>query len=176
MGCCRRPTWCSRVLRAARLLDTCFHKYIVGPCLEAVILSGLCTLGMLVLRLAYALMIGTLVVVLALIPVVGAAVGAFMILSVSPAQAVLFLVFLVILQQLEGNLIYPRVVGSSVGLPGLWVLAAVTVFGALFGVPGMFLGVPLAAAYCAISAAVHSREERAAQSAAHTHEKTEASP
>ena len=88
--------------------------------------------------------------VTALIPVVGAylgaAVGAFMVFTVNPLQAVFFVVFLVILQQLEGNLIYPRVVGASIGLPGLWVLAAVTIGGSVFGVGGMLLGVPLAAA------------------------------
>ena len=94
-------------------------------------------------------MIGTLVGALALLPIVGAylaaALGAFMILTVNPLQAVGFLIFLVILQQLEGNLIYPRVVGSSVGLPGIWVLAAVTVGGGLGGIVGMLLAVPTAA-------------------------------
>jgi hypothetical protein len=95
-------------------------------------------------------MIGALVGFTALIPVagayIGAGVGAFMILTVDPFQALVFLIFLVILQQLEGNLIYPKVVGSSLGLPGIWVLAAVTVGGGIMGVGGMLLGVPLAAA------------------------------
>ena len=132
------------------VVDDCFHRYIVGQCLEAVIIGALCALGMAALRLPYATMIGTLVGFTALIPVagayIGAAVGAFMILTVNPIQAVVFLIFLVILQQLEGNLIYPRVVGSSMGLPGIWVLAAVTVGGGIMGVMGMLLGVPLAAA------------------------------
>ena len=105
---------------------------------------------MLLLRLPYATMIGTLVGFTALVPIVGAyigaLVGAFMILVISPIKAVIFLVFLIILQQLEGNLIYPHVVGSSIGLPGVWVLAAVTVGGGLLGIMGMLLGVPLAAA------------------------------
>ena len=126
------------------------HRYIVGQCIEAVIIGVLCTLGMSLLRLPYATMIGALVAFTALIPVagayIGAFVGAFMILTVNPIQAVIFLVFLVILQQLEGNLIYPRVVGSSMGLPGIWVLAAVTVGGGIMGIGGMLLGVPLAAA------------------------------
>ena len=109
----------------------------------------LCALGMAVLRLPYGVMIGALVAFTALIPVagayIGAGVGAFMILTVDPFQALIFIVFLVILQQLEGNLIYPRVVGSSMGLPGIWVLAAVTVGGGIAGVAGMLLGVPLAA-------------------------------
>lgn len=133
-----------------KVLNDCFHRYIVGQCTEAVILGLLCTLGMLLLRLPYATMIGALVAFTALIPVagayIGAGVGAFMILTVSPIKALVFLVFLVILQQLEGNLIYPRVVGSSMGLPGVWVLAAVTVGGGLMGISGMLLGVPLTAA------------------------------
>ena len=132
------------------ILDDCFHRYIVGQCTEAVILGGLCSLGMLILRLPYALMVGALVAFTALIPVagayIGAGVGAFMILTVDPLKALVFLIFIVVLQQLEGNLIYPRVVGSSMGLPGIWVLAAVTVGGGLAGILGMLLGVPLAAA------------------------------
>ena len=118
--------------------------------MEAVILGTLCTLGMLVLRLPYATMVGTLIAFTALIPVAGAyiggAAGALMIFSVSPAKALIFLIFLVILQQLEGNLIYPKVVGSSLGLPAIWVLAAVTIGGGIMGIGGMLLGVPIAAA------------------------------
>ncbi|MBR5509137.1 MAG: AI-2E family transporter, partial [Lachnospiraceae bacterium] len=117
---------------------------------EAVILGTLCALGMTVLRLPYAAMVGALIAFTALIPVVGAfiggGVGAFVILMESPVQALIFLIFLIVLQQLEGNLIYPRVVGSSIGLPGLWVLAVVTIGGGVFGVLGMLLGVPIAAA------------------------------
>ena len=139
----------SRLVYFLHILDDCFHRYIVGQCTEAVILGALCALGMGILRLPYALMVGALVAFTALIPVagayIGAGVGAFMILTVDPIKALIFLVFLVILQQLEGNLIYPRVVGSSMGLPGIWVLAAVTVGGGLAGILGMLLGVPLAA-------------------------------
>ena len=107
-------------------------------------------LGMMIIRLPYATMIGALIGFTALIPVagayIGAFVGAFMILTVAPVKALIFLVFIVVLQQLEGNLIYPRVVGSSLGLPAIWVLAAVTVGGGVLGVPGMLLGVPLTAA------------------------------
>ena len=106
--------------------------------------------GMTVFRFPYAMMIGTLIGFTALIPIagayIGAAVGAVMILTVSPLKALLFLLFIVVLQQLEGNLIYPKVVGSSIGLPALWVLAAVTVGGGLMGILGMLLGVPIAAA------------------------------
>ena len=139
-----------RVTYFLHILDDCFHRYIVGQCTEAVILGALCALGMVILRLPYALMVGALVAFTALIPVagayIGAGVGAFMILTVDPMKALIFLIFLVILQQLEGNLIYPKVVGSSMGLPGIWVLAAVTIGGGLAGVLGMLLGVPLAAA------------------------------
>ena len=132
------------------ILDDCFHRYIVGQCIEAVILGALCTIGMWIFRLPYALMVGALVGFTALIPVagayIGAGVGAFMILMVDPFKALIFLIFILVLQQLEGNLIYPKVVGSSMGLPGIWVLAAVTIGGGLAGILGMFLGVPLAAA------------------------------
>lgn len=133
-----------------RTMDESFHSFIVGQCMEAVILGCLCMGGMLLFRLPYAAMVGCLVGFTALIPVagayIGAAVGAFMIFTVSPVKAAVFIVFLVVLQQLEDNLFYPRVVGSSVGLPGIWVLAAVTVGGGVLGVGGMLLGVPLAAA------------------------------
>ena len=135
---------------AITVLNDCFHRYIVGQCTEAVILGVLCLVGMLILRLPYATMISALVAFTALIPVagayIGAAVGAFMILTVSPVKALIFLIFLVILQQVEGNLIYPKVVGSSLDLPPIWVLAAVTVGGGVLGIPGMLLGVPITAA------------------------------
>ena len=145
-----KPNWYSKLRYTLNIFDDCFHRYIVGQCTEAVILGVLCVLGMWVLRLPYAAMIGALIAFTALIPVAGAyiggALGAFMILTVSPVKAIIFVVFLVILQQLEGNIIYPRVVGSSMGLPGIWVLAAVTVGGGVMGIPGMLLGVPIAAA------------------------------
>ena len=129
--------------------NDCFRKYIVGQCIEAVILGALCTLGMWILQLPYAAMVGALIAVTALIPVagayIGAGVGAFMILTVDPMKALIFLIFIIVLQQLEGNLIYPRVVGSSMGLPGIWVLAAVVIGGGVMGVLGMLLGVPIAA-------------------------------
>ena len=148
-----------------QILDDCFHRYIVGQCTEAVILGALCSVGMAVLRLPYALMVGALVAFTALIPVagayIGAGVGAFMILTVDPFKAVIFLIFIVVLQQLEGNLIYPKVVGSSMGLPGIWVLAAVTVGGGLAGIVGMLLGVPLAAAlYRIVRDDVRKHEKR----------------
>ena len=132
------------------VFDDCFHRFIVGQCTEAVILGMLCMLGMMLLGLPYAPMIGALTAFCALIPIVGAflaaGVGAFLILMQSPMQALIFLIFIIVLQQLEGNLIYPHVVGSSIQLPGIWVLAAVTVGGSVMGIFGMLLGVPLAAA------------------------------
>lgn len=139
----------SKIQYVLSVLNECFHKYIVGQCTEAMILGMLCAVGMMILRIPYATMTGAVIAFTALIPIagayIGAAVGALMILTVSPVKAVVFLVFLVILQQLEGNLIYPRVVGSSLGLPAIWVLAAVTVGGGVMGIFGMLLGVPLAA-------------------------------
>lgn len=131
------------------IIDESFSSFILGQATEAVILGSLCALGMWILRLPYAGPIGALVGLTALIPIfgayIGAALGAFMIVTVDPKQAVVFLVFLVILQQLEGNLIYPKVVGSSIGLPGIWVLAAIMIGSGLGGVVGMLLGVPVAA-------------------------------
>ena len=145
-----QDSWCRKLEYVAGVIDDCFHRYIVGQCIEAVILGALCAIGMSILRLPYATMIGALVGFTALIPVAGAyiggIVGGFMILTVNPIQAIIFVGFLLILQQLEGNLIYPRVVGSSMGLPGIWVLAAGTVGGGIMGIGGMLLGVPLAAA------------------------------
>lgn len=129
------------------IVNESFRKFFVGQITEAVILGVLCTLGMLIFGFPYATMIGALIAVTALIPVagayIGAITGALMILTVSPMKALWFIVFILILQQLEGNIIYPKVVGSSIGLPGLWVLVAVTVGGGCFGVVGMLLGVPL---------------------------------
>ena len=130
-------------------LNDSFHRFIVGQCTEAVVLGVLCIIGMWIFRFPYAMMIGVLIGFTALIPIagayIGAGVGAFMILTESPLKSLLFLVFIVILQQLEGNLIYPRVVGSSIGLPGIWVLAAITIGGGLMGIPGMLLAVPIMA-------------------------------
>ena len=145
-----KPAWNEKIRYVVGIFDNSFHKFIVGQCIEAVVLGVLCIIGMTILRLPYAMMIGTLIGFTALIPVagayIGAGVGAFMILTVSPVQALIFLVFVVILQQLEGNLIYPKVVGNSIGLPGVWVLAAVTVGGGIMGITGMLLGVPTVAA------------------------------
>lgn len=157
-----KPKTREKILYVAGTVHKTFSSFIVGQCMEAVIIGSLCAVGMLVLKMPYAVMTGTVVGVTALIPVVGAyigaVIGAFMVFTVNPLQAVVFIVFLLILQQLEGNLIYPKVVGSSIGLPGMWVLAAVTVGGGVFGIGGMLLGVPLAAsAYKLLEADVEKR-------------------
>ncbi|WP_242965505.1 AI-2E family transporter [Dehalobacterium formicoaceticum] len=140
---------CQKTMYVLRTAHQSFTKFIGGQFLEAVILGTLCAIGMMILRLPYAIMTGTVIGVSALIPVIGAylgaAIGAFMIATVNPMQTVIFLVFIVILQQIEGNLIYPRVVGSSIGLPGIWVFAAVAAGGGIWGIPGIILGVPVAA-------------------------------
>lgn len=144
------PKSSERIFYVTKVLDESFHSFIVGQCIEAVVLGGLCILGMLLLQFPYAVMIGVFIGFTALIPIagayIGAGVGAIMILTVSPLQALQFLVFVVVLQQLEGNLIYPRVVGQSIGLPGIWVLTAITVGGGVLGIGGMLLAVPLFAA------------------------------
>ena len=139
----------ARLMYVLSTLNDTFSKFIIGQFTEAVILGVLCIAGMWIFRFPYAAMIGTLIGATALLPIVGAYIGGFvgfiMIVTVSPIKAVAFIFFLVILQQLEGNLIYPRVVGSSIGLPGIWVLAAVTVGGGLWGIGGMLIAVPTAA-------------------------------
>lgn len=144
-----KPTVNETIFHVLGVMNHCFRRYIIGQVTEALILGGLCTLGMLVLGLPYATVIGSLVIFMALIPIAGAYIsailGAILIFTVSPIEALIFLIFIVVLQQVEGNLIYPKVVGNSLGLPGIWVLAAVTVGGGLMGVLGMLLGVPLAA-------------------------------
>lgn len=152
-----------RGLYILRVLDDSFHSFIVGQCTEALILGAMCFIGMMIFGFDYALTISILVGFTALIPIAGAYIaavaGAFMIFVNSPLEALLFLIFLVVLQQVEGNVIFPRVVGESIGLPGVWVLAAVTVGGGMMGIPGMLIGVPLAsAAYRLISRSVRARE------------------
>ena len=144
-----RPDYKKKIMHIMSVLNDCFHKFIVGQCTEAVVLGVLCAIGMSLLRLPYAAMISALVGFTAIIPVagayIGAIIGAIMILTVSPIQAIIFIVFLLILQQLEGNLIYPKVVGNTVGLSAIWVLAAITIGGGIAGIPGMLFGVPIAA-------------------------------
>lgn len=124
-----------------------FSSYIVGQCKEAVIIGVLCIIGMWICRFPYPTVIGSVIGLTALIPMIGAYLGAIvgflLIVTVDPVKAVFFILFIVILQQVEGNLIYPRVVGTSIGLPGIWVFTAITVGGGLFGIPGILFGVPV---------------------------------
>ncbi|MCI8527820.1 MAG: AI-2E family transporter [Lachnospiraceae bacterium] len=136
-----------KTLEVFSLLHKNFSSFVTGQCVEAVILGAMFVVFMTIFRMPYALMVGVLIAFMALIPIVGAfvgcAVGAFLILINDPIQALWFVVLFLVLQQIEGNLIYPRVVGSSVGLPSIWVLMAVSVGGSLFGIVGMLLFIPL---------------------------------
>lgn len=152
-------------IHASNIASTNFRNFVSGQSLEAVILGTLCMIGMLILRIPYAPMVGALIGVTALIPVVGAfigaAVGAFVILTVNPFKALVFLIFLVILQQLEGNIIYPRVMGSRVNLPGMWILASVTIGGGIAGPVGMLISVPVASTvYVLLREATESKERK----------------
>lgn len=153
------------VLDVAALTAGTFGKFVTGQITEACILGGLTFLGLMILQLDYALLIAVLIGVSALIPIVGAYAGAFLsallLAMIDPMKAVIFLIFLVCLQQFEGNVIYPRVVGTSLGLPGIWVLAAVTVGGGLFSFLGMLLSVPVASIlYTLLKRDVHKRLDR----------------
>ena len=136
-----------KILRICSLTYKTFSSFLAGQCVEAVILGAMFVATMWVIRLPYALLIGVLIAFTALIPVFGAVVGcllgAFLILMVDPMKALVFVIMFLILQQIEENLIYPRVVGSSVGLPSIWVLVAVTVGGSVMGVVGMLIFIPL---------------------------------
>lgn len=136
-----------RVFYVAHVSNEAFSNFVSGQLLEAIVIGVLCYLGMTLFRFPYALTIATTVGFTALIPVfgawIGAIFGAVMILTVSPMQALWFLIFLIVLQQLEGNLIYPRVVGHTMGLPGLLVMLAVWIGGSISGIAGMLFSVPL---------------------------------
>ncbi|MBO5055449.1 MAG: AI-2E family transporter [Lachnospiraceae bacterium] len=135
------------IMKVAGLLNQNFSRFITGQCMEAVILGAMFVVSMLILRFPFAVMIGVLIAFTALIPIVGAfigcVIGAFLIMVDSPAKAIGFIILFLILQQIEGNLIYPHVVGNSVGLPSIWVLAAVTIGGSLMGIAGMLIFIPL---------------------------------
>lgn len=156
------------LLKVLSLLYRNFSNFVSGQCLEAVILGILFVISMTILRLPYAVMVGVLIAFTALIPIVGAfigcIVGAFLILVDSPVKAVVFVVLFQVLQQLEGNLIYPRVVGNKVGLPAIWVLMAVSVGGSLFGVPGMLFFIPLVSTvYVLLRDSVNERNSKMPQ-------------
>jgi len=137
-----------KIINIGRVSKNIFKNFLTVQCLEATILGTLCVIGLLIFKIPYAVPIGVLIGVTALIPIVGAfigvIIGSILILSISPIKVVTFVIFVLVLQQIEGNLIYPRVVGNSIGLPGMWVLAAVSIGGSIGGILGMLLGVPTA--------------------------------
>ena len=160
-----KPGHAQTLLDIIRLMNESFTNFFVGMTLEGIILGSLVTVAASIFNLPYAGMLGVIAGVMALIPIIGgyisAAVGTLMLLAVSPSQALFYLVMVIIIMQLEGNLIYPRVVGGSIGLPGLWVLVAFTVGGGLMGISGMILGIPLAATlYKLLGRDVLMREKR----------------
>ncbi len=138
-----------RIENVFSVINNTFSSFIVGQFIEALVLGSLCTIGMIIFKFPYATSVGVFVGVTALIPIVGAfigaAVGVILIVAVDPIKAVLFIRFFIILQQLEGNLIYPRIVGTTVGLPSIWVFVAVTIGGGLGGIVGMMIAVPITA-------------------------------
>ena len=143
-----------------------FEDYIAGQCKEAIILGSLCFVGMTILRLDYAGLIGVIIGVTALVPILGAyiggAIGVILLFFVSPTKALIFLIFLVVLQQFEGNVIYPRVVGRKIGLPGMWVLLGISVGGGILGISGMIIAVPVTTVlYQLLKRDVSKREEKA---------------
>lgn len=153
------------IIYVCKIANENFRNFISGQTLEAMILGGLCMLGMLILRIPYAPMVGALVGVTALIPVIGgfigAGVGAIMILTQNPLKALIFVIFLIILQQIEGNFIYPKVMGKRVSLPSMWILAAVTLGGSIGGPLGMLLSVPTASTcYALIKELTRKKEDK----------------
>ena len=135
------------VIKVSRLARDSFRNFLTGQAKEAVILGVLCAVGMLILQIPYAGPIGALTALTAFIPIVGAFIGGFigavLIVAVDPIKAIIFIIFIIILQQIEGNLIYPHIVGKNIGLPSIWVLVAITVGGSLFGIIGMIVGLPI---------------------------------
>ena len=139
MYVCMPESRADKIIEVLRLTNTTFSNFLSGQCLEACILGTMFVITLSILRMPYALLIGIIIAVSALIPIV----GAFLIMMTSPLKALIFVGVFIILQQIEGNLIYPHVVGSSVGLPGIWVLVAVTIGGNLFGIMGMLTFIPI---------------------------------
>ncbi len=136
-----------KVIYLGKISNESFSSYIGGQFIEAIIIGVLCFLGMIILRMPYALLISVLVAVTALIPIFGAFIGtipsAFIILIIDPMKALWFVIFIIVLQQIEGNLIYPKVVGGSIGLPPIWVMLAMIIGGNTFGFIGILLGIPI---------------------------------
>ena len=154
--------WYQRITKFLKISKRTFSTFITVQALEATLLGILCTIGMLIFDIPYALTVGVFTGVTALIPVVGAFlgifVGALLILAVEPLKVISFIILVLIIQQIEGNLIYPKVVGDAIGLPGIWVLAAVSIGGSLLGILGMLIGVPVASViYTLVKEDINSR-------------------
>lgn len=152
----------NELLRICSLTYRTFSNFLTGQCMEAVILGFMFFIAMTIFRFPFAVLVGVLIAFTALIPIFGAfigcGIGAFLILTVDPKQALLFVIMFLILQQIEGNLIYPKVVGGSIGLPAIWVLAAVSLGGSLFGVIGMLVFIPMVSVlYALLRENVHKR-------------------
>lgn len=142
-----RKSFADRVIRLGKISNEVFSSYIGGQFIEAIIIGVLCFIGMIILRMPYSLLISVLIAVTALIPIFGAFIGtipsAFIILIIDPMKAIWFVIFIIVLQQVEGNLIYPKVVGGSIGLPPIWVMLAMIIGGNAFGFIGILLGIPI---------------------------------
>ncbi len=159
-----KPNRAKKTIEIGQMSHKVFTAFVSGQVAEALILAVLCFIGMLIFRFPYAFLTSTVVGVTALVPIFGAwaaaGIGAVLILTVNPMQALWFLVFFIILQQIEGNLIYPRVVGTQVGLPAMWVLIAITIGGGVLGIGGMLLGVPtFAVLYALVRKALNDKLE-----------------
>ena len=142
-----KPKRAQKFIKVTSLANNVFTKFITGQLTDACIIGVLCCIGMLIFGMPHAVVVSVLIGFTSLVPIfgpiIGAALGAFLILLEEPMSAIWFIVFIIVLQQIESNLIYPKVVGKSVGLPGIWVLSAVTVGGGLFGIVGMLFSVPV---------------------------------
>lgn len=161
--------FCDQSVRIAKMTHRTFFSYVTIQCTEALILGGLCFAGMLLFRFPHALVISTIMLFCALIPIYGAIfsciIGAFLVLIAAPMKALWFILFILVLQQLETNLIYPRVVSTSINLPSMWVLLVVTVGGGIFGIVGMLIAVPVTSiVYTLLGEEAHERlKERGIQ-------------
>lgn len=160
-----KPKTIDKITTIGSLANKTFSNFVTGQCLEALIFGSLVFVGMLIFRFPYASTIAVLLGFTALIPIFGAfigtAIGFILIMMISPVKAILFVVFIIVLQQIEGNLIYPRVVGRSIGLPGMWVLLSVTVGGSIGGILGMLIATPLCSLlYALFTKTVNDRLKR----------------
>ena len=160
-----KPRTAQKVIHIGSRMNSIYSSFMSGQVIDALILGTMVTVTMLIFKLPYAILIGLVIAVTALIPVFGAfiggAIGAFLLLMVSPKQAIIFVVMLVILQQIDNHLIYPHVVGKSVGLPAIWIFIAVIIGGNVAGIAGMILTIPLVALlYGLLREDMESREKR----------------